>query len=402
MTTRFYRMGYSTALFSIISLCVSAQNIFREGFFINENQDTVRGFIKPNGNVQSPDSFYFKKTNESTSEKLQAGQINVVAIKDYRYFRSILINEVPYYAQSLVEGKASLFLRGKEFFVEHNGWLQLLNIEEVKMGTAVHRKMNYIGVLKSVMSDCPQVDKIIDKTRMDENSLTSLVENYNQCMNANGLVYKKKIPLFKITYSPLLAVSYARVNVDAAIPFKAAFGYMEEADLSQISISPGIGFTLSSPRLNDQFSFYTELRYVKNTLNDRIISSKTTYDDNDMTINYSYIYLPVMIKYSFALTTNSSLFLKGGLVQTFKIDAEFINVRRFSLFPNDPPTIEKDRFDFYSGQTGFTAGLGYQVKIGKKMDLWTEVRVENTGPIINSTTVGFLQNVYSLVTAVSF
>ena len=238
--------------------------------------------------------------------------------------------------------------------------------------------------------------------QLDENSLTSLVESYNGCVRSNALVYKKSIPLFKIKYSPLIGLSYAKVKVDVTTPFKGALGYLEEADLSQVSISPGIGFTLSSPRIDDRFSFYTELRYVKNSLNDLVISEKSTYDINDITINYTYIYLPITVKYNFALNTNSSLFLKGGLIETFKLDAEFINVRSYSFLPNSPPVVEKDKFDFYSSQTGFTAGLGYQLKLGKKTELWTELRLENTGPLINSTTVGFIQNVYSLVTAISF
>jgi hypothetical protein len=387
-----------------LSLCSSsfAQNIFREGFFINENRDTIRGFIKPRGDIKSPNGFYFKKTNDSAVEELQPARIEVVVITDYRYFRSILINEVPSYAQTLVDGKARLFLRDKDFFIQNSDRIQLLNIEEVKVGTTVHRKMNYIGVLKSTMSDCPQVDKTIDKTRLDESSLTSLVESYNRCVRSNTLVYKKNIPLFRIKYSPLIAVSYAKLTVDVTTQFRGVLGYLEEADLSQVSISPGIGFTLSSPRIDDRFSFYTELRYVKTSMNDLVISEMSTYDINDITINYTYIYLPITVKYNFALSPNSSLFLKGGLIQTFKLDAEFINVRSFSLFPNSPPVVEKDKYDFYSSQTGLTGGLGYQLKLGRKTELWTELRIENTGPLINSNTVGFLQNIYSLVTAISF
>lgn len=166
MTLTINRYFALTILFSLFGLSSFAQNIFREGFFINENNDTIRGFIKPRGDINSPNEFYFKKSSESAVEELQPAQIEIVVITDYRYFRSILIHEVPSYAQTLVDGNARLFLRDKDFFIQHNNQLQLLNIEEVKIGTSVHRKMNYIGVLKSIMSDCPQVDKTIDKTRL--------------------------------------------------------------------------------------------------------------------------------------------------------------------------------------------------------------------------------------------
>jgi len=385
-----------TILFSFFGFSAFAQNIFREGFFINENKDTIRGFIKPKGDIKSPSKFYFKKSNETAEEELQPAQIEVVVITNYRYFRRILINEVPSYAQTLVDGNTRLFLRDKDFYIQRNNLLQLLNIEEVKMGTSVHRKMNYIGVLKSTMTDCPQVDKTIDKTRLAESSLTSLVESYNQCTGSNPVVFKKNIPLFRIKYNPLIGLSYTKLTASTSL------SYLDDADLSQVSISPGIGVTLSSPRIDNGFSFYTELRYVKNSINDLLISSRTTYDINDITINYSYLFLPVTVKYDFPISANSLLFLNGGLIKTFKLDGEFTNARSFSLFPNSPPVVETDRFDFYSSQTGFTAGLGYQLKLGRKTALWTELRLENTGPLINSTTVGFLQNVYSLITAISF
>ena len=111
-----------TMIFSLFGCCSFGQ-IFQEGFFITESMDTIKGFIKPKGDIRAPDEFYFKKSNESPVEQLLPTKIKIVVISNYRYYRSILINEVPSYAQTIVYGKASLFLRDKDFYIQSNDQL---------------------------------------------------------------------------------------------------------------------------------------------------------------------------------------------------------------------------------------------------------------------------------------
>jgi hypothetical protein len=215
------------------------------------------------------------------------------------------------------------------------------------------------------------------------------------------MVYKKDIPAFKIRFYPLIAVSYSKIRTDITDTFSGAFGYLEEANFSSVSFTPGIGFTISSPRLDDRYSFYLELRYLKNSVNDRVIYSKASYDDNDMTLSYRYILIPFTFKYDIGIGERSALFVKGGMIKTFKLDAKFVNERRVSLYPNNPPQIE-ERFEFYSGQVGLVGGVGYQHSLTKKLNLCAEARWENIGPLTNSPSVVFLQDLFSFSVALSF
>ncbi|MCU0369513.1 MAG: porin family protein [Cyclobacteriaceae bacterium] len=397
----------TVVLMTLVSISAFSQSIFREGFIVKkERQDTVHGFIKLLGSVHEP-SFKFKTSKEATAIDLSPEEIYAIVIKDYRYFKTITVDADDKFAQALVEGEADLYLNEKKFYLEKDEKLSLLEIEQIEMEgakkeTAIHRKKTYVGILKSSMNDCPAVWPLIDKSRLVESNLTSIVDEYNQCRNSPSLVFKNSIPLFKLSVDPFIAWSYSKLDMSVSQSFVFVFGYLEEANFSNFSLSPGVGFTLSSPRINDNFSFYTELRYIQNTFHDRVIYPKTTYDDNDITIQASYIYLPVTVKYSIPLNTFSSLYLKGGLLKTFLLSSNYKNVRRVSMFPNSPPLINENNFDFYSSQTGFTGSLGYEMRINKKLDGWVELRFDNTGPIINSTTVGFVQNVFSLVTAISF
>jgi hypothetical protein len=129
-------------LLILVSVQTKAQSVFRQGFYVNEVNDTVRGLIKAKGKVNAPVSFVFKKDNEAAEEELSAEKIPAVVISSYRYYRSIAIGDGNYFAQALAEGKASLYLRDKEFYLkQQNEKPQLLAIEEVKTGTTIHRKM---------------------------------------------------------------------------------------------------------------------------------------------------------------------------------------------------------------------------------------------------------------------
>lgn len=402
-----YRTIISTLAFTILVSCAFSQGVYREGFITKGKQDTVRGFIKMIGDVQDP-RFRFKSTPESKEQDILPGETETIVIKDHYYFTSIPLEPGPKFAQTLVDGEVDLYMRDKQFYLQKEGKLSLLNVENVEMkkadnSTGMHVKKVYIGTLKSAMSDCPKIWPEIDKSRLVENDLTNLVRDYNKCREKTALVFKENIPSFKLTISPFVAWSYSKINATIEDQFRGSLGYFEEADLSNFSISPGLGFTLSNPRLNDRIAFYTELRYISNTFQDRVIYPTATYDDNDITIKSSYIYIPITVKYDMPLNLSSALYIKGGLLKTFLLSSSFVNVRQVSSVPSSPPLVVEDPYEFKSSQTGFTLSLGYQMKpVNKKIGAWAELRFDGTGPVTNDSDIGLSQQVLSLVTAISF
>lgn len=384
-----------------------AQNYFHEGSIVKNSQDTIFGYIKMKGSIQDP-TFIFKSSAQSDmEEKLMANDVKSVIIKDYRYFKTIQIDSELRFAQALVDGYASLLLRDKTFYLLKDDKLNPLEIENIEVESKtkvnpIHKKKTYIGVLKSSMSDCPSIWSTIDRTRLEENGLTKVVDSYNKCVNQSSNIFKKDIPLFKVNISGLIALNYVPLRVEVLDQFNGVLGYLEEANFTSVSFSPGIGINLSSPRIDDRFSFYTELRYVRNSFSDNVYYPSSTYDQNDVSIKASYIYFPISFKYNIPFSEAANVFIKGGLLKTFLIDSEYNNFRSNTSVPGVPPTNDKDRFDFYSTQTGYLLSIGYQRKLTEKLDGGVELRYENTGPIINSATVSFIQDVFSLHTFISF
>jgi hypothetical protein len=386
-----------------------SQNIYREGLIVKEAGDTIRGYIKIQGNRNTPEGILFKESDKSIITFFDIENVQSIIIHDYRYYKVIDFNDTLILAQYLVQGKANLFSWDNNFFLQKEDKLYPLTIEETlvnreKSGKIssgdnyLHRKKTFIGTLKSVLNDCSGLQPSIDRSSLSEPSMTNIIENYNDCVNVKPFVYKKRIPLFRLEISPLIGISYTDLNISASSPFE----YLNQVDFSQVTLSPGIGFTISNPRIVERTSLYIEARYLRNSFHDRVTYPYATYDDNEVSLSYSYLYLPIMIQTEFPLGIRKAAYLKLGLLETINLTNEYSNTKRQSNYPSVPEIVDKDPFEFWPALTGFTGGLGYKLKVTNKFDFFTEVRFENQGNLVNSSSVGMVQNVYSIITGISF
>lgn len=403
-----------TLAVSTLSTFCYSQNIFREGYFVKESGDTLKGYIKLEGNRNSPSGILFKnESDKSTVTRITNNEIAAAVQTNYRYYKTITVQETKMLSQFLVEGKANLFSWNKEFFLQKENEFYPLLIEETlvdkeKSGQIssgenyIHRKKTYIGTLKSVFNDCSKLQSDIDQSALVETSLTNLVEEYNECIGKKPLVFKKEIPLFQLEISPLIGISYTNLSTSVSDAFYTNFGYFDLMDFNQVTVTPGVGFNFSSPRIDERLSLYLEARYIRNSFNQEVTFSLATYDHNNLSLAYSYLYFPIMIQSDIPVAINKNIFIKLGLLQTINLTSNYKNIQRISSIPTAPERVTEDRFDFYGGQTGFTAGLGFDFRIGGKTVSFIEARVENPGTITNSVTVGLLQNVYSLIYGFSF
>jgi len=390
------------AVFLNLTTPVLSQNIFYEGFVVKKSGDTLKGYVKLQGDKIAPTGVLYKKSDKSTFVTFANDDLESVVLNNYRYFRIITINDQRLLAQLLVQGRASLYSWNDKFFLEKENQLYPLIIEEIEVkADFIHRKKTYIGVLKSVLNDCPEIQASIDQSKLVESSMSEIIEKYNDCVNIKPVVYKKTIPIFRFRVSPLFGLSYTRLNASASSQFKLTYGYLENADLSQIVLTPGVGMQISTPRFDDQFSFYTEIRYINNSINDKAVYKGATYDQFDVALSYSYLYVPILFQYDFPISINYSIFLRLGLIKTFNLTNSSTVTKTQSSYPV-PPVIESDRFDFYSSQTGYVGGIGVQRKYSKKNIIFLEARFENPGAMINNVNVGLASNVYSIITGVSF
>jgi len=408
-------------LLIIFTFPVLSQDIFREGFIVMEARDTIKGYIKIQGNRKAPKGMLFKESYESAPTLVKNNDIKFVALTDYRFYKKVKMEDSIILSQFLVQGKVNLLSWNNGFFLEKENAFYPLKIDEEVVndgkssqvssgGNLIVKKRKFIGTLKAIFSDCSVQPLSLDNTRLSETSLTKVVAEYNNCVSENPVVFKERIPNFRLEISPLLGISYTTLGITSTRGGPASvngltFPYLNLVDFKQITFSPGIKFNLSNPRIDDRISLSLELRYLQNSFQDRVLYPNYAYDDNDVSLSYSYLYLPIMIRREFPLGRKNTAYLNFGLLQAINLKNEYSNLRKRSKNPNAPEIVDNYPFEFSRVSiNGLTGGIGYTLKITNKMKFFTEARFENRGNLVDADDVGvqIVQNVYSVISGITF
>ena len=101
----------------------------------------------------------------------------------------------------MVNGEANLYYyKGDNldrYFIQNvnDSLLELINtIDEIDK-YKFHEKKEYVGILKNVLSDCPEMINEIDNTKHNQRELIKLTESYHDyvCKEYECINYKKLI-----------------------------------------------------------------------------------------------------------------------------------------------------------------------------------------------------------------
>ena len=254
-----------------------AQNIFRPGFVVKTGADTLRGYVRPVGKISEPSGCYFKVDDHAPATEFTIQEIEGFGLTEYRYYKVLPIDQQDRLLQILVGGEASLYSSDKKFFLERDGKVHELKMEYVRLDLKpsvttrsgnVLKKKTYIGTLRAVLNDCQSISASIDQVKLEEQSLSNLVEQYNRCVNVKPIVYKKDIPWARFTIGPLVGAGYTKISVTVGTGngfLTAVHGYLEKIDFTNFAPTAGFAFSVSNPRLSENVSLTTDIRYLRSS-----------------------------------------------------------------------------------------------------------------------------------------
>lgn len=405
VTTTQYRLFVIFILNILIAHSAMSQKYFQKGFVVNVNQDTTWGFVKIIGNLSAPEGCHFKTEVDAESKTLIASDITAFGIHGYRDFKAISNNGLSFFVQVLVSGEVNLFTDGKIFFAEREQQLHRLEIITKTIydqhgGATIHTIKNYINTLKILLNDCPDLSGKIENASLTESSLVSVIQKFNGCVNSSSLIYKSDIPWIAVNFCASVGLAYSVTNVNVSSNYLSFYGYYEKANFNVFKPMPSIGVMASSPRVLSNLAVSLEARYMKYTVHTLIIDENATYDQNDISMKYSCLIIPITAYYQFDIHSRVSLSIRAGLLTTYFRNAELITRQRSSQAPNGGEQI-RDALLFNSKQKGFTAGVGLHTKI-HKIKIYCEPRLENIGSLLSSINVFMNNNVYSVSLGVKF
>jgi len=329
----------SRFLFSVILVHFlfigSAQIVFEEGYYINEQGVRMEELIKNMDWKDSPTSFDFKHLETAVEQKLHIEDVLEFGILNVsRYLRTTLdVNQIsnvtnklgfeknPQYEEetiflkTLVDGKLGLyelsrdneikyFIKRKDSSAEELIYIIYQNKENSVLQNKRYRQQLWLA-LQSDVIDQSMVKKIAYKKK----PLVNLITKYNQAAKEDYYVFENKQQREKFNLNLRLGIrqtSLNLINSQSAIR-NTDFG-------SQLNWSIGLEAEYILPFNRNKWSFIVEPTFQKFTGEMENVLLRT------MSIDYTSIETPIGIRHYFFLNNSTSIFLNGSGIVDFVIN----------------------------------------------------------------------------------
>lgn len=366
----------------------SGQTKFKEGYFINNSNQQIKGLIKDNDWKNSPKKIEFKKNNEAQIEIININQILEFQIEnsikfirvDARIEKSSTktgqIQKINLTAQQnenivlkvLVEGKANLYqyydygIEKFFFSTDKKGIEQLIYLTYLAdEDDYVNGKQNGKDIVpnmtiltdntfrKQLLSDvnCNIDRALISKLNYNSYELKKYFEKYNECSNVDFSKYyggnKSQIKL-----KTILSSNWNNVELyDNGNSF-----YSKKFNNS---INFGLGFEIEAilPFNNNKWSVFispTYNKYHNSSILHGNIGSLIT--QQEVEIYYNYIQLPIGFRYYLYINPNSSVFINPIYNLKFTIGKN-------GVFYDE---ISRNNKEIFNHTRNYGMGFGYNYK----------------------------------------
>ncbi|MEM6800644.1 MAG: hypothetical protein AAF696_04520 [Bacteroidota bacterium] len=370
---------------------------FKHGFYVNQNQDSVRGYVKLMSRELLQQSCVFKKSKDAQEELMKPQDILAYGFeggKVYQVRNAAEEGEKWVFMELLQSGRLHLFRYDDRFFLEYGEPLTFAELKSTEKsyneGYRVYREEQheYAKVLAEAMADCPNIALPLESGRkrllMRERDLMEVVEKYHACFQEK-VKQPDSQPPFAIRQGILLGVGGSQLDYQVSSPFD-----IPSTDLTNIihsiatteyegKINPSFGFFLdiNSPRSLHGFGFRAELFYSPFTFggNNEYIdpNSQLTIRD-EIEIRLQRLALPLGIQKRLGASGSPFYAMLG-------ISPELYVVRRYDLFRENPPgqTIVSPQESIYGRdlfEFGFWSKLGINLTSLDKGSLKLEVKGE--------------------------
>ena len=380
------------ALAFFVSTLSFSQSDFRKGFIIT-GKDTLYGFVDYKEGARSYKSCSFKKGKDGDIRSYTPGEIHGYGFVDGKYFESKEVkeeNESPkiVFVEVKVNGHVCLYRYDYSFFVAKAGdtLTRLYNKTESKVidGKNVEWSDNkHIVTLNWLLFDCIELRERIQRTRLYEKELTSLIEDYNKCTGQTTETYNANKPWVKLRLGVAAGLQVSQLEFS---PAGDAYRHLEGS--FDISKSPIIGFSFDilSPRVSERFSFYGDLLYVPSRYkHENTFSNYYSTERNFVTIELHQLKIPVGIRYTFP-EKKVTPYVNAGISVTLNLGTGSTWIQELEGHFNDV-FIRQDMHDalpISSNQIGFWGGLGIRKSITPNLRVFLETRYEQTNGFAES------------------
>lgn len=375
---------YIALLLVITPFITFSQNkkSFQPGWIVTLQQDTLTGFIEYEENLQTPTSIRFKEIKNAPPQALAIENLLSFKVRYKNIYRSksLKIDMLPrengslgkrktpqfeekkVFLELLADGEKPLYYHRDQnlkehFFIEDEG--DFVELIYVKYKSALNRtkeKKTFIKQLETILEDCEEIYRMIDKVEYNRRSMIKLIRSFNVCEPYEEILFSEiDSDWFKLGVNVSSTITHLTFRGEngsdtEVLNFKPTLGY-----------GVGLSFDLFVPNYNPQIAFRNDIlfkSYKNKATGEVVIDNDDWRKDLDSELNFSHLRWQSMVQYKFKKTYNSTFFL-AGLVNSFSLSNKSNThvVTKFygSISEEDIPPIKS--FQWY--EFGFVGGFGY-------------------------------------------
>jgi hypothetical protein len=197
-------------LFFLSAIALDLQGFaqFKEGYIINNNDETIQGYINYEGSINNSDRCEFKLNREGEIKTYKPGEIKAFRFNDSKYFSTWELsvnNELKtIFIEWLIRGRASLLsysrpVDGTRYFLllENDSLVELTNTMRSfnKDGkTYERRNQEYKNTLSFYFKDAPSLKPEIEVSAFKGESLIKITKDYHEltCKTGDCIVFEEK------------------------------------------------------------------------------------------------------------------------------------------------------------------------------------------------------------------
>lgn len=366
------KLFFSILMITCWILPTCAQVNFEKGYYINNLNERIEGFIQNNAARTNPTYLWYKSSQNGDDIKLSINDVKQFEIYNYTKFIRVStkidqsnqsINTIDkswkpklenktVFVKSIIEGKASLYshtnsTRELFFFSKDSSEIkQLIFKRYLKDKNNLGENNTFRKQLLKNLT-CPTFN--FEKMQMvtySKKSLKGIIKEYNTCIGHESVIFDKPIGKTKLRLT--LRPRWNSSSTTTPIPvFPSANLTMNKKQ----SFGLGIETELILPINRNKWSLIAEAVYQK-------YNSQNSFENNNISggivnakLTYSSIELPLGFRHYIFLNEDSKLFINTTYIFDFTLENEIEFTR------NDGSIIRDSRFTTLGS---LSAGIGYK------------------------------------------
>lgn len=323
-----------------------AQKNYSPGYIVNNQGDTIKGFIQFMEWDNNPEKIKFKTTLAEAETEHSIISILSFGVANEIYQKAIVQKEIslrsidalsnsPEYTfatdtaflKVLVNGSKSLYYLKKvneepNLYIKQNNQIELLLFKKYKTVinglTQVAERKDYITQLSDYLPECAAVFNNIESVRYKKSDLITMFKTYFKCTN-NNTVYIQAQEGIKSHFGVLAGVQQTNAVFKSN---SATFDEIENTSFNKpISFTGALYADLILPRTLDKWSIYNELAYTYYKLNGSHITDQQNPAGSTYyfyRLHFGYLKLYNMLKYAYPVK-DAKVYFKAGISNGFMI-----------------------------------------------------------------------------------